>query len=133
MQHGYRYALTEPAGRNFDPDFGPQLTPAEMLRLGVFGGKYMTDCRKEFPKSWFVGGTIRAAGFSGIAAITEAGVFPAKMRGRSNAGKRSVVTSARSNAIANPATSPAGHGNAKPCCIGLTTVEKFDGNPVRRA
>jgi hypothetical protein len=53
MQRGYRYALSAPAGRNFDPDFQPQLTPAEMLRLGVFGGKYMTDCRKEFPASWF--------------------------------------------------------------------------------
>ncbi|MDI1346993.1 MAG: hypothetical protein PSV22_23310, partial [Pseudolabrys sp.] len=53
MQKGYRYALTAPAGRPFDPDFEPQLTPAEMLRLGVFGGKYMTDCAREFPKSWF--------------------------------------------------------------------------------
>jgi len=53
MQKGYRYALTAPAGRNFDPEFTPDLTPAEMLRLGVFGGKYMTDSKKEFPESWF--------------------------------------------------------------------------------
>lgn len=53
MQRGYRYALTQPAGRHFDAGFAPQLTPAEMLRLGVFGGKYMTDTREEFPASWF--------------------------------------------------------------------------------
>ncbi len=53
MQRGYRYALSEPTGRNFAPGFEPELTPAEMLRLGVFGGKYMTDCREEFPRSWF--------------------------------------------------------------------------------
>ncbi len=53
MQRNYRYVLTEPMGRNFHPDFQPELTPVQMLRLGVFGGKYMTDCRREFPKSWF--------------------------------------------------------------------------------
>ncbi len=53
MQHGYVYFRTEPAGRNFAPGFTPDLTPREMLRLGVFGGKYMTDCRAEFPASWF--------------------------------------------------------------------------------
>ena len=53
MQSGYTYILVEPVGRNFDPDFSPELTPQEMLTLGVFGGKYMTDCQKEFPKSWF--------------------------------------------------------------------------------
>ena len=53
MQSGYAYELTEPAGRNFHPGFGPELTPKEMLELGVFGGKYMTDCRDEFPARWF--------------------------------------------------------------------------------
>jgi len=53
MQSGYRYVCREPAGKNFDPDFHPELTPREMLALGVFGGKYMTDCRREFPDSWF--------------------------------------------------------------------------------
>jgi hypothetical protein len=55
MQKGYRYELTASVGRNFDPEFRPGLSPREMLRLGVFCGKYMTDCRKEFPKSWFAG------------------------------------------------------------------------------
>jgi hypothetical protein len=54
MQKGYRYTLSEPVGGNFDPRFKPELTPWEMLRLGVFGGKYMTDCRKEFPQDWFL-------------------------------------------------------------------------------
>ncbi|PLW80249.1 hypothetical protein C0585_03800 [Candidatus Woesearchaeota archaeon] len=53
MQKGYHYFLTEPEGENFHPDFKPELTPKEMLELGVFGGKYMTDCRNEFPNDWF--------------------------------------------------------------------------------
>jgi hypothetical protein len=55
MQQGYRYELTAPTGREFDPDFAPELTPQEMLALGVFAGKYMTDTRAEFPQSWFAG------------------------------------------------------------------------------
>lgn len=53
FQKNYRYYLTEKIGKNFHPDFQPDLTPQEMLALGIFGGKYMTDCKKEFPRTWF--------------------------------------------------------------------------------
>jgi hypothetical protein len=53
MQKKYVYDRTEPVGKNFHPDFKPQLTPKHMLELGVFGGKYMTDCAGEFPEDWF--------------------------------------------------------------------------------
>ena len=53
MQRGYTYVLAEPPGENFDAEFRPELTPSEMLKIGVFGGKYMTDCRREFPAEWF--------------------------------------------------------------------------------
>jgi hypothetical protein len=53
MQSGYTYILSARSGRDFDPGFEPDLTPAEMLALGVFGGRYMTDCRAEFPAAWF--------------------------------------------------------------------------------
>jgi len=54
MQSDYFYRLTEPMGENFHSDFKPELTPKEMLELGVFGGKYITDCMSEFPTEWFV-------------------------------------------------------------------------------
>lgn len=53
MQKDYRYLRAARPGRGFDPEFKPELTPARMLALGIFGGKYMTDCRKEFPAAWF--------------------------------------------------------------------------------
>ncbi|MBD3157096.1 hypothetical protein GF369_04690 [Candidatus Peregrinibacteria bacterium] len=53
MQHDYSYVLSEPVGRNFHKAFKPELTPKQLLAMGVFGGKYMTDCRDEFPDSWY--------------------------------------------------------------------------------
>jgi hypothetical protein len=84
MQQGYRYQLSAPAGCNFDPEFDPELTPAEMLRLGVFCGKYMTDTRKEFPASWFVGAKLApkqrdcALNFFGVDASQPLSVWRAK-------------------------------------------------------
>lgn len=52
MQKGY-YTLTEEVGQNFADNFKPELTPKEMLELGVFGGKYLNDCYKEYPENWF--------------------------------------------------------------------------------
>jgi hypothetical protein len=53
MQTNYNYELIEPVGKNYHPDFRPELKPQEMLELGVFGGKYMTDCKDEFPDEWY--------------------------------------------------------------------------------
>lgn len=53
MQQDYRYELVSSMGEDFADGFAPELTPKEMLELGVFGGKYMTDCREEFPAEWF--------------------------------------------------------------------------------
>ena len=62
MQRGYSYELCESEGGNFAPDFAPELTPKEMLELGVFGGVYMRDCRDEFPASWFESARLASGG-----------------------------------------------------------------------
>lgn len=53
MQKNYVYELSESMGKNFAPDFKPELSPKQMLELGVFEGHYLTDCQNEFPKDWF--------------------------------------------------------------------------------
>lgn len=67
MQSGYSYQLSEPIGENFDDDFRPELSPASMLELGVFGGKYLGDCQAEFPADWFSRAQLVALGPKDIA------------------------------------------------------------------
>lgn len=55
LQDGYSYQLSEPIGRNFADDFRPDLSPQQMLELGVFGGHYFEGEQDEFPRDWFVG------------------------------------------------------------------------------
>lgn len=58
-QKNYQYFLTQPVGKNFDPKFKPELTPAQMLKLGVFGGAYFDGVPglipKDLPRAWFKG------------------------------------------------------------------------------
>lgn len=61
-QVGYEYTITEPSGQNFHPDFKPQLTPKQMLRLGIFGGNYFQKIPNEFPADWFIGVNLSATG-----------------------------------------------------------------------
>lgn len=63
VQKRYSYVLTEPEGRRFHPDFRPELTPKQMLRLGVFGGQYMDPEEwKEFPPDWLKGARLSQSG-----------------------------------------------------------------------
>lgn len=49
----YEYVLSEPEGENFAEEFKPELTPQQMLELGVFGGHYFEGQQDEFPQAWF--------------------------------------------------------------------------------
>jgi hypothetical protein len=54
-QKDYSYHLKERAGINFRTDFKPELTPKQMLYMGIFGGYYFKTLPKEFPEIWFSG------------------------------------------------------------------------------
>jgi hypothetical protein len=54
LRRGYSYVLDAAPGE-LPADFQPDLTPGEMLLLGVFEGKYLNDCVREFPAEWYVG------------------------------------------------------------------------------
>lgn len=65
MQKNYHYLRSAPVGKQFDEDFRPDLTPSEMLAMGIFGGRYMRDCINEFPKSWFTHARFHPQGEAG--------------------------------------------------------------------
>ena len=47
------------------PQFRPDLTPKQMPELGVFCGKYLTDCLDEYPASWFARAKLSPSGRQG--------------------------------------------------------------------
>ena len=54
MEKNYSYVIEEAPGKNFAADFKPRYSPGEMLKMGVFEGKYLNDCLTEFPAEWFL-------------------------------------------------------------------------------
>lgn len=67
MQKGYMYILTFDAGTSLKhggwdengnpikyPEFTPKYSPQQMLRMGVFEGKYCNDQIFEFPREWYI-------------------------------------------------------------------------------
>ena len=50
-QKKYHYVQSEPVGKNFNPEFKPELTPQEMLEIGVFGGLYFSDMPSDLPRA----------------------------------------------------------------------------------
>ena len=51
--NGYTYSLSNDYGKQIDKRMKYALKPIDMLKRGVFSGKYLNDDVKEFPKIWF--------------------------------------------------------------------------------
>ena len=100
MQKGYCYELSAPVGRNFDPEFKPELTPQQMLALGVFCGKYMTDTLKEFPKSWFKRAKLSPSGRIVRSTILVSMPADRSQSGETKDGSTRTIRAAGSNGIA---------------------------------
>ncbi|MBT7512362.1 MAG: hypothetical protein HN650_18470 [Rhodospirillaceae bacterium] len=66
MQSAYTYRISALMGDDFAPGFTPHFSPAEMLAMGVFEGKYCNDCKGEFPQDWFEGAKTSAEADPGI-------------------------------------------------------------------
>lgn len=49
MERKYAFTLTEPVGKNYSKNFKPYYTPIQMMKLGVFEGKYLNDLRGTLP------------------------------------------------------------------------------------
>lgn len=49
----YTYTLSAREGKDFDQEFKPQLTPKQMLELGIFGGEYFADKPSDLPVVWW--------------------------------------------------------------------------------
>jgi hypothetical protein len=151
MQSGYRYERVVPIGRNFHPEFRPELTPKQMLELGVFCGKYMTDARKEFPTSWFTRAKLSphsrdcSLNYFGVDASRPLAVWRKKgwihpddprdgsNGNRSGAGALCAATWPKSNATANTVIRPAESARGRPSYTGPMTAERSEGLSGRQS
>ena len=59
LQSGYAYELEAEVG-DLAYDFTPDLTPKQMLELGVFGAHYFEGHHAEYPSDWFKEAVISA-------------------------------------------------------------------------
>ena len=62
MQRGYRYVLSAPAGRDFDPQFRPDLTPKQMLNSACSAANTSPIVVTSFPLSWFARAKLSPSG-----------------------------------------------------------------------